>query len=162
MKPPRLQAPQLPLQLDVAPPDAAARWCDGVTCAYLGGTVVLSLDTASREAHLEGATLHLPLPPEATPRQIQDGAEAWLRAQAAELIETALANAARSMNRPVPHTKLSFAARANWWQPDAKGGLRFHWRLVEQPEAVLVQVVRQALAGLPLTAAEPDLFALAA
>lgn len=161
MKPPRLKVPQLPLQLDAANPDAAARWRDGTCVPYLGGTVTLQLDTACREAMLDGNTLHLPLPPEATPRQIQDAAEAWLRKQVAGVIAAAVGMTARGMARPAPRISFSFAARGNWWQADAHGGLRFHWRLIEQSEAVIVQAVRQALANLPLPATEPDLFALA-
>lgn len=162
MKRPRLLVPQLPLQLDAAAPDAAARWRDGIRVPYLGTSVALQLDTACREAALDGGILHLPLPPEATPRQIRDGTEAWLRAQAAAVIEAAVANVARGMARATPRIGFSFAARGDWWQADGRGGLRFHWRLIEQPEAVIAQVVRQALANLPLPAPEPDLFALAA
>jgi len=158
----RTRPPQLPLLLDAADPDAAAVWRDGARVPYFGGTLELRLDTACREALFDRGILHLPLPPEATPRQIQDGAEAWLRKRAAHVIDAAVEILARGMARPAPRICLSFAARANWWQADDKGGLRFHWRLIEQPEAVIIQVVRQALANLPATTPEPDLFAMAA
>lgn len=158
----RPRPPQLPLQLDAAAPDPAARWRDGAVIDYLGGRVTLCLDTACRDALLDAATLHLPLPPEATPRQIQDGAEAWLRRQAARVIGAELIMAARRAGRAVPAHALSFAGRASWAQADGKGGLRFHWRLIEQPEPVIGQVVRRALAELPPVAAEADLFACAA
>lgn len=154
--------PQLPLLLDAADPDAAARWCDGAHVPYLGGTLRLRLDTACREALIGSGILQLPLPPEATPRQIQDGAEAWLRKRAAHVIDAAVEIMVRGMARPAPRISFSFAARANWWQIDDKGGLRFHWRLIEQPEAVIIQVVRQALANLPAATTAPDLFGLAA
>lgn len=159
MKP---RPPQLPLQLDAADPGAAARWCDGAQVPYLGGTLRLRLDTACREAVIGNGVLQLPLPPEATPRQIQDGAEAWLRKRAAHVIDAAVNIMVRGMARPAPRISFSFAARANWWQLDDKGGLRFHWRLIEQSEDTIVQVVRQALANLPATTSEPDLFAMAA
>jgi len=155
----RPRPPQLSLLLDAAAPDAAVRWCDGAGIAYLGGKLTLRLDTACRDALLDGCTLHLPLPPAATPRQIQDGAEAWLRRQAERAIGAELVMAARRAGRPVPPHALSFATRAGWAQADGKGGLRFHWRLIEQPEPVIGQLVQRALAELPAVAEEFDLFA---
>ncbi len=154
--------PQLSLLLDAAAPDNAARWRDGANIVYLGDTLSLCLDTGCREALHDGATLHLPLPPEASPRQIQDAAEAWLRRRAAYVIDSELAMAARRGGREVPRHSLSFAARGNWAQPDGKGGLRFHWRLIEQPEPVICQVVVRALAALPFARSDADLFAAVA
>jgi predicted metal-dependent hydrolase len=158
----KLRPPQLPLLLDAAAPDSAARWRDGATLSYLGDTVTLQLDTNCREALLDGGSLHVPLPPEATPRQIQDAAEAWLRRQAERIIGTELAMAARRVARAMPPFGLSFAARGSWGRPDGKGGLKFHWRLIEQPAPLIGQVVDRALAELPPPAAEFDLFAAAA
>jgi len=156
--------PQLTLRLDAALPDSAARWRDGAPLTYVGGTVVLKLDTDCKEATLDAGELHLPLPPEATPRQVQDTAESWLRAGAQRVIADQVALAARQLGRPSPAVSLSFAARAGWVQADVKGGeatLRFQWRLVEQPLPVIAQVVAQAVAKLPRVEATLDLFALA-
>jgi predicted metal-dependent hydrolase len=158
------RSPQLALRLDAAAPDTTARWRDGASLDYLGGTVVLRLDTRCKEATLEESGLHLPLPPEATPRQVQDAAESWLRAQAQRVIGAQVALAARQLGRPVPVVLLSFAARAGWAQVDSRDGeacLRFHWRLVEQSPSVLAQVVAQAVTKLPRVEASLDLFALA-
>jgi hypothetical protein len=76
------RSPQLKLKLDSNSPDPASRWHDGATLAYLGGSLRLVLGTQHKEALREGDTLDLPLPPQATPRQIQDRAEAWLRDEA--------------------------------------------------------------------------------
>lgn len=159
MKP---RPPQLTLLLDARTPDPAARWRDGATIACLGASLTLCLDTARKDAVLDGTVLHLPLPPEATPRQIQDRAEAWLREQAARVIGAQLVIEARRLGRPAPGIALSFAARAGWAQTDGKGGLRFHWRLVEQPAEIIEQVVRRALAVLPAPTPATDLFAAAA
>lgn len=154
--------PQLQLRLEGEAPAGDARWQDGASLAYLGGALSLRLDTTVKEVRLEGGELHLPLPPEATPRQVQDAAEAWLRGRALKIISAQVIMAARRLGRPVPAVSLSFAARANWAQIDAKaGGLRFHWRLVEQSEEVLVQVVARAVGSLPAPDAIADLFALA-
>ncbi|MDP2811460.1 MAG: DUF45 domain-containing protein [Rhodocyclaceae bacterium] len=153
--------PQLALRLDGCADDIATRWHDGAPLAYLGTTVTLRPGTGRRQPVLEGDTLHLPLPPEASPRQIQDAAEAWLRAQAVRLISAALAAESRRLGRPAPESSLSFAGRASWVRQDDNGGLRFHWRLVEQPEDVIGQAVRRAIAGRPAPMAIPDLFSAA-
>lgn len=158
----RPRDPQLTLRLEAAPPAAGERWRDGAAVAYLGGALTLRLDTSVKEAVLAGDELHLPLPPEATSRQIQDAAEAWLRKRAARILDANAVMAARRLGRPVPRISLSFAARAAWAQTDARhGGLRCHWRLIEQSEETIAQVVARAVAELPAPAAVADLFALA-
>lgn len=154
--------PQLDLRLELAAPDPAAQWRDGARIAYLGGDIGLKLDTLYRDADLERGVLHLPLPPEATPRQIQDRAEAWLREEAQRLLTMCIERQARQLERPVPRCTLSFAARTNWAQPDGRGGLRCNWRLIEQPMVVIEQVIGRAVAALPATGATDDLFACAA
>lgn len=156
----RRRNPQLALRLEATAP-AAERWRDGAELAYMGGAVTLQLGTDCKEATLDGAVLHLPLPPEATARQIQDAAEAWLRTRALKIIAAYLVMAARARGRPVPPVSLSFATKGGWAQPDDAGGLRFQWRLVEQPENVVAQVVERALDSLPCPASTLDLFAAA-
>jgi predicted metal-dependent hydrolase len=156
----RKRPPQLALRLDSEAPAAAARWRDGTLLAYLGESVVLKLDTHCKEALLADGELHLPLPPQATPRQIQDAAESWLRACAVRVIAAQVIMAARGLDRPAPKVLLSFSARGSWAQAD-DGGLRFHWRLIEQPLEIIVHVVERAVAGLPRVEATRDLFALA-
>jgi len=154
--------PQLPLRLEAAAPAAGERWRDGAPLAYLGETLTLRLDTQAKEAVLAGKELHLPLPPESSPRQVQDAAEAWLRTRARKIVGAHVVMAARRLGRPAPPLSLSFAARAGWAQPDHRAdGLRCHWRLVEQPDETIAEVVSRAVAALPTTPAIPDLFALA-
>lgn len=154
----RKRQPQLALRLDAETPDPATRWCEGAVLAYLGDFVALRLDTRCKEAVLEGSELHLPLPPEATARQIQDAAESWLRTRALRVITVQAALSARRLGRPVPNVSLSFSARGSWSQADGKGGLRCHWRLVEQPQQVIAEVIDKAVAALPCAEATPDLF----
>jgi len=156
-----MKSPQLKLRLDAGTPDPAARWREGAPLAHLGGALRLRLDGPRKEASLENDELHLPLPPAASPRQIQDAAESWLRRRALRVITAQVAMAARQHGRPVPPVSLSFASRAGWARPDDRGGLRFHWRLIEQDPEVIAQVVARALADLPVAADTPDLFALA-
>ena len=75
----RRRDPQLALRLDAAAPEPDSGWHEGTAIAFLGGTVRLTLDTTCKDALLDGDCLHLPLPPQATPRQVRDRAEAWLR-----------------------------------------------------------------------------------
>lgn len=156
------RSPQLALRLDppTATDIAGSRWRDGAALAYLGGAVILQLDTAPREALLDGLHLHLPLPPEATPRQIQDAAESWLRAQADRVIGATVVMEARRLGHEAPAWSLSFAARGHWAQEDDKGGLRFHWRLIEQSPEVIAQVVARAVSRLAPRTVIADLFAL--
>lgn len=153
--------PQLLLRLDAAAPDASERWREGASLAYLGTLLSLRLGGGCKEALQHGEDLHLPLPPEATPRQIQDAAESWLRARALQRLGDEAAGAARRLGRAVPAITLSFASRAGWVQADGRGGLRCHWRLIEQPPAVIGQVMASAVRSLPAEAASLDLFALA-
>jgi hypothetical protein len=153
--------PQLKLPLDVAASDAAAYWCDGALLPYLGGWALLRLGGILKEAVLEHGELHLPLPPEASPRQVQDAAESWLRARALRVVSAHVVMSARRLGRPTPALSLSFAARAGWMRPDDRGGLRCHWRLIEQADEVIAQVVARAVAALPTQTESSDLFALA-
>jgi len=143
------RSPQLSLQLDSAPPDPAMRWHDGAGLTYLGSGLILRLVTDRKDAVLEGDTLHLPLPPAATPRQIQDGAEAWLRREATRLIGASVERQAQRLGHSASRWALSFSARGGWVSQHADGSLRFNWRLVEHAAGVLDQVVGQALAALP-------------
>ncbi|MBI4985453.1 MAG: DUF45 domain-containing protein [Rhodocyclales bacterium] len=154
--------PQLALRLDFEAPDAGARWRDGARLPYLGEEIALKLDTHCRSAMLEDGCLHLPLPPAATARQIQDGCEAWLRKEASRLLTVCIAMQARALGRETPACSLSFAARASWVQPDGRGGLRCNWRLIEQPLATVEQVIALAIAKLPPRDVCADLFACAA
>ena len=128
--------------------------------ACLGKALILRLDTHVKEATRLGDELHLPLPPEATPRQVQDAAESWLRAHAQRVLSAQVVMAARAVGRSVPDVVLSFAARGSWAQADGRG-LRFHWRLIEQPQEIVAHVVERAVAGLPREAESLDLFAMA-
>ena len=159
MKPSRL--PQLALRLDAAAKDADAPWRAGGTLAYLGGTLTLVLDTAARTPVRLDRELHLPLPPAATPRQIRDAAESWLRDEAQRVFAAALQKSAlaRRHRDAVPRVVLGFGKRGDWVRRE-DGLLRCHWRLVEQPLAVVEQALDQALAHAPVAAVSDDLFAL--
>lgn len=150
--------PQLNLQLGLALPDPADRWCDGACFAYLGGDLSLQLATPYLSAQREGQVLHLPLPPGASARQIQDGVETWLRQEAARVITDIVTQTTQQEALPAPQWALSFAARSAWAQVQEDGSLRFNWRLIEQAPTVIEQIVTRALADLPRPQMAADLW----
>jgi len=161
----KARPPQLPLRLDAALPVAAAPWREGGRVAYLGGELALRLDTDRRLPERIEGELHLPLPPAATPRQIRDAAESWLRDEAQRLFqESALAtrrrnDAGQAEWRPA-RVVLSFGKGGDWAVREEEV-LRCHWRLIEQPPAIIAQVLARALATPATEPACADLFACA-
>lgn len=150
--------PQIALRLDGSEPDPAGRWHDGAALAYLGGSLRLVLGTPHHEALHTGDTLELPLPPEATPRQIQDRAEAWLREQAKRILEQVIAQKSALAERRAPRLALSFAARGHWVEARDSDVLRCNWRLIEQPLPVIEQAIARGIATLPAEDQGFDLF----
>ena len=152
------RSPQLNLKLDSHAPDPGARWHDGASLAFLGGNLRLVLGTQHQEALLEGNTLDLPLPPQATPRQIQDRAEAWLRDEAKRRLQQVIEQKSALAGRRAPRLALSFAARGHWVEVQDIGTLRCNWRLIEQPVAIIEQAIGRAIAALPKDDGGFDLF----
>ncbi|MDK9703821.1 MAG: M48 family metallopeptidase [Sulfuritalea sp.] len=152
------RSPQLKLKLDASGPDPASRWHDGAALAFLGGSLRLVLDTSHKEALREGDTLDLPLPPQATPRQIQDRAEAWLREEAKRLLLQVIEQKSTLAGRRAPRLALSFAARGHWVEVHNGDTLRCNWRLIEQPMPVIEQAIARAIAALPPEGGSLDLF----
>ena len=150
--------PQIALRLDGSEPDPAGRWHDGAALAYLGGSLRLVLGTPHHEALHTGDTLELPLPPEATPRQIQDRAEAWLREQAKRILEQVIAQKSALAGRRAPRLALSFAARGHWVEAQGGDVLRCNWRLIEQSLPVIEQAIARGIATLPAEDQGFDLF----
>lgn len=156
-----LRKPQLDLRLDAATPDAATRWHAGATILWHGRMLRLQLDGRHTQAIQENDVLHLPLPPQATPRQIQDRAEAWLREQAARHLTQLIAEKSALAGRRAPRLALSFATRGHWIEVQNADTVRCHWRLIEQPAAVIAQAIERALVTPPPMRQAVDLFATA-
>jgi predicted metal-dependent hydrolase len=138
------------------------RWHEGARIDYLGSSLSLQLDTDRRQALREDDVLHLPLPPDATERQIQDAAESWLRREAktlfSELIANQIVNQTQRLKQQNPTFSLSFSLKGSWAQLDG-GVLRLNWRLIEQPLSVIELTLRRAIAMLPAEQTSNDLFA---
>ena len=150
--------PQIALRLEGSEPDPAGRWHDGAALAYLGRSLRLVLGTRHQEALRDGDTLDLPLPPQATPRQIQDRAEAWLREDAKRILQQAIAQKSALAGRRAPRLALSFAARGHWVEAQGSDTLRCNWRLIEQPLPVIEQAIGRGIAALPAQDRGCDLF----
>jgi len=158
--------PQLPLRLETDTPDNDGCWHAGGTVLHLGAALRLVLDTASREPTRVMDELHLPLPPAATPRQIRDAAESWLRDEALCTFSAIVSqkSAPAGWNTPhgvghAPAIALVFGKRSDWVRTENQT-LRCHWRLIEQPLPVIEQVLGRALASLQPATVCDDLFAL--
>lgn len=154
--------PQLPLRLEADTPDDEAGWRAGGTIRHLGLALSLVLDTSCREALHLADELHLPLPPAASPRQIRDAAESWLRDEALRTFSAIVMQKSALAGRhaaAVPKLTLAFGKRSDWARSEG-ASLRCHWRLIEQPPAVIEQVLGRALASLQPAPACDDLFAL--
>jgi predicted metal-dependent hydrolase len=141
------------------------RWHDGAGIDYLGISLRLQLDTDRRQAQREQDVLHLPLPPNASSRQIQDAAESWLRRKAEVLFSRLIANeihckVARLAHK-MPKVTLSFSLRGSWTKLDGQV-LRLNWRLIEQPLSVIELTLRRAVALLPVAQQTADFFSTSA
>jgi len=152
--------PQLTRKLETDRPTATPPWQDGSTLRFMGRRLSLVLNTGCQEATLTEDRLHLPLPPHASPQQIQDRAEAWLRDQAQRYLIPLIGSLSARANRRPPGLKLSFAAGSHWAQVDGDT-LRCNWRLIEHPAQLIEQVVARAIDSLPPLDLERDLFGFA-
>lgn len=152
--------PQLALRLDAAAPDENALWRAGGAIAYLGEHLNLVLDTTARQPTRTGTDLHLPLPPAAASRQIRDAAESWLRDEALALFGRIVEQKSVPAGRRPLRIALAFGKRGDWARQEGEV-IRCHWRLIEQPMAVIEQVLEQALTAARQTQGCDDLFAFA-
>jgi predicted metal-dependent hydrolase len=104
----------------------------------------------------------LPLPPQATPRQIRDRAEAWLRQEAKRHLQQVIEQTSGLAGRRPPRLTLSFAARSHWVEVQDDHTLRCNWRLIEQAPRVIEQAIARAVAALPPDDQGFDLFGASA
>ncbi len=134
-----------------------ARWQDGVRLPFLGREITLCLDGGHEGIELCEDRLHLPLPPEASEKQIKDSVQGWLQAQARRAIEAQLDAGCRRLGMPLPPWRLSFAAGA-WGGVDPDGRLRLSWRLVHISPEEIGSVVCRFLSRLKATCPAPGLW----
>jgi predicted metal-dependent hydrolase len=138
---------------------AAAKvdWRDGTTIPFLGENVILLLDSRTTGAVLHTAdetlpgiprlTLHLGLPPSATPEQIRDAVQSWLQRQARRVFEERCALFTARLGVRLKRLSLSSAA-TRWGSASADGSVRLNWRLIHFGLPVIDYVVTHELAHL--------------
>lgn len=147
---------QLTLRLDTVGDAADAAWGDGRRIAYLGGWLTLRLATDRRAPERVGDELHLPLPPGASPRQIRDMAEAWLREAALALLQNSALVRLHGLS-----VRLTFARQGDWLRREGEV-LRCYWRLIEQPPHLIEQALARAVAAPKRAGVADELFSRAA
>jgi predicted metal-dependent hydrolase len=140
---------------------AAARidWRMGTAVPYLGAPIQLAagpptpktlgdavLDPPGPDAS-QPRTLHLPLPPDATPAQWRDAAQSWLMRQGRRLFTTRLDYYAPQLGVRWQRLSLS-SAQTRWGSASTAGWIRLNWRLIHFGLPVIDYVVVHELAHL--------------
>ncbi|MDR2991158.1 MAG: M48 family metallopeptidase [Burkholderiaceae bacterium] len=140
-----------PLMLVADPRGTAAR----------GGAALVTLDPASGVFPDSGQpqTLHLLLPPDATPAQWRDATAAWLKRQARRLFTARLDHYAPQLSVRWQRLSLS-SARTRWGSASSTGWIRLNWRLIHLPLPVINYVVVHELAHLREMNHSPRFWAL--
>ncbi|MEN9538835.1 MAG: hypothetical protein RLZZ126_1070 [Pseudomonadota bacterium] len=141
------------------------QWRDGATIPFLGEPVIVVLDprhgfdgvgavlhsdAAQPNLSLAGVprhTLHVALPQQATPQQIQDAVQAWLMKQARQRFTERLDHFAPLLQ--VQWRKLSLSsAGTRWGSASADGSIRLNWRLIHFSPSAIDYVVAHELSHL--------------
>lgn len=152
-------------------------WCDGAVIPYLGQSLRLllvppaaaggkvvkfkigGLGTAElTEADAPSPTLRLALPEGATPDQIRDAAQAWLKRQAQTLFKARLDHFAPQLQVQWRSLALS-NARTRWGSARIDGSIRLNWRLMHFQSAVIDYVVVHELSHLRVMDHSPRFWA---
>lgn len=132
-------------------------WRDGAGLPFLGETVIVVLDPRTTGAVLNSdaealpgvprLTLHVGLPQTATPEQVRDVVQAWLKRQALRIFEERCAHFAPRLGVRVHRLGLS-SAQTRWGSASADGSVRLNWRLVHFALPTIDYVVAHELAHL--------------
>lgn len=126
----------LPLPLPAV--EADALWQEGGTILYLGTCLRLQLTDQGDGVRREGECLLLPLPPEADARQIRDAVTSWLQREALALFQRLVSESSGC------EVTLAYGRDPPWVRREG-GRLRCHWRLIEQPLAVIERQIAACL-----------------
>ena len=137
-------------------------WSHGASVPYLGRSVrlcVLSHGSVAAQPSPDDAPLMaLSLPPEASPTQVREAAQAWLKARARALFESRLQHFAPQVG--VQWTRLSLSnAATRWGSASSDGHIRLNWRLIHLPLAQIDYVVVHELAHLRVMDHSPRFWA---
>lgn len=130
------------------------QWRAGGRIPYLGVMIELQLDGA-RDARFDGDCrrpaagdrLHLPLPGDTDPSRIQERAQIWLQARAAEDFEQRLNAALTLAGQKIDSWNLS-GAQGRWGSCTSQRRIRLNWRLIHLPPTLIDYVVAHEVAHL--------------
>lgn len=124
-------------------------WGHGADLPYLGRTLRLCVGRPSADPAWppEVDVLPLQLPPQASPTQVREAAEAWFKKQARALFEQRLQHFAPLLGVRCQRLSLS-SARTRWGSARSDGHIRLNWRLIHLPLAQIDYVVVHELAHL--------------
>lgn len=143
-------------------------WCDGAVLPFRGEPIRLVLDPLGRGASLHRdalpgtARLHLSLAPgSATPAQIEQAVQAWLKRQARQVFTERLDHFAPQLGVAWTQLTLSNAA-TRWGSARADGAIRLNWRLLHLAPALLDYVVVHELSHLRVMDHSPRFWAVVA
>jgi hypothetical protein len=146
-------------------------WKDGATFPFMGEPVRVLLDSSLLHTALEteaetgnvgnaalARTLHVKLPSDAAPAQIQHAVQAWLMQQARVLFISRLDYFAPQLQVQWRQLSLS-SATTRWGSASASGSIRLNWRLLHLWLPVIDYVVVHELSHLRVMDHSPRFWA---
>jgi predicted metal-dependent hydrolase len=140
---------------DLPPPPSPREFVSGETFRYLGRQYRLKLESAgSADAHVRIAEGRLIVPvsaKESAQTEARDRLVAWFRERAAVRVPERVAAWSARLGLH-PSTVLIREPRKRWGSADAKGNVRFNWRIIQTPTRLIDYVVAHELVHL----AHPD------
>ncbi len=134
---------------DLPPPPSPRCFDSGETFLYAGRQYRLKRTRSAGDVRLLGGYLILPVPP-GTPPTAEGCREAlvrWYKARAEERLHARLPHWASKLGVTPRHVWIR-DPRGRWGSADRDGNLRFNWRIVQAPTALLDYVVAHELAHL--------------
>ena len=124
-----------------------ASWTDGAALPYLGRSLTLRLaGTGRARAELEGDELYVTVPATANDG-VRKGVIGWYKRAALVHLAGRTYSIARDAGLPMPTVFLS-SALARWGSCNSRREIRYTWRLVKAPPAIVDYVVCHELAHL--------------
>jgi hypothetical protein len=135
---------------DLPPPPSPRRFESGETFLYAGRQYRLKRTRSDGEVCLLGGYLILPSEREKTTQSAATRREAlvrWYKARAAERVQARVPTWAAKLGA-TPRQIWIRDPKSRWGSADRDGNLRFNWRIVQAPTALLDYVIAHELAHL--------------
>lgn len=132
-------------ELAARPRPPVRRFADGEEIGYLGDPLVLRRDQSRRWIGLEGGILWLP--ESRDPQLLRGLVKSWYQSEAGRVIPQRVEVYRAELGVPMPPVLIR-DPRRRWGSCNAKGELRFNWRLMMAPLAILDYVVVHELCHL--------------